>query len=159
MHQTSFWGAQNIVHENNGCVALLSKGTNWKFTFPWWEINWYVVQTGKTNFRYTIWIMCSEKSIIRWTFSFVVHAWGSKIPNKANKKLCTRMSNSFCPRLPSCGLVLVVFIVMNTYTLTESRSLETLWEFVGFLVTKKILNMELNMTSIVLMKIAYTRHS
>ena len=69
------------------------------------------------------------------------------------------MSNSFCPRLPSCGLVLVVFIVMNTYTLTESRSLETLWEFVGFLVTKKILNMELNMTSIVLMKIAYTRHS
>ena len=33
------------------------------------------------------------------------------------------------------------------------------WGFVGFIVTKKILNMELNMTSIVLMKTPYTRHS
>ena len=31
--ETSFWGAQNIVHQNN-CVAILWKGTNWKVIFP-----------------------------------------------------------------------------------------------------------------------------
>ena len=49
-------------------VAILWKGTNWKFIFLWRKINWYGLKTGKHHFSYTIWLMISEKSIMAYTF-------------------------------------------------------------------------------------------
>ena len=73
------------------CVAILWKGTNWKFIFLWRKINWYGLQTAKRHFSYTIWLMISEKSIMVYTFFH--HAWlCTHVPkvsaNKAYRKNC-----------------------------------------------------------------------
>ena len=43
----------NIVHEDV-CVTVLQTGTNWKFIFPWREINWRVLQVPKAHFKQAI---------------------------------------------------------------------------------------------------------
>ena len=53
MHQTSFWGPQNIVHEID-YVTILYKGLNCKFMFLWRKINWHVLWRAKVHFRYTV---------------------------------------------------------------------------------------------------------
>ena len=117
------------------------------------------------HFSYTICFMISEKSIYK------VHIfstwWCTNEPevsvNKAYKQLCTRISNSFSPlKLLSC--VLVIFINMSTYILSEGRKFKTFWKEKAialdscYLLIKNLLNMELNIL-IVLMEFACIRHS
>ena len=40
---------RTIVREND-CVAILYKGTNWRFIFPWRLVNWHVLQIARANF-------------------------------------------------------------------------------------------------------------
>ena len=72
-------------------VAILWKGTNWKFIFLWRKINWYGLQIAKRHFSYTIWLMISEKSIMVYTF--LQHGDACHVPakvsaNKAYRKNC-----------------------------------------------------------------------
>ena len=93
-------GTKYRAKENDG-VAMLYKGTNWKFIFLWRVINWHVLQIAKAHFRCSIWFMISLKSITRCSFlcrGALVH----QISARHTKKLCTGISNSFSP---SCGLV------------------------------------------------------
>ena len=57
-------------HGAPSCVAILWKGTNWKFKFLWRKMNWYGLQIAKRHFSYTIWLIISEKSIMAYTFLY-----------------------------------------------------------------------------------------
>ena len=86
----------NIVigHE----VLCSNKGTDWKFTFLWRKINWYVLQIPKANFSYLIWLMICGKSIIYAIFIMVMHACTKGLGKQGiQNKLFTRISNSFSP--------------------------------------------------------------
>ena len=92
-------------------VAILWKGTNWKFIFLWRKINWYGLQIAKRHFSYTIWLMISEKSIMVYTF--LHHGDACHVPKVSakqgiQKKLFTRISNC-----------------LNTYIHTERRNFKT----------------------------------
>ena len=86
----------NIVigHE----VLCSNKGTDWKFTFLWRKINWYVLQIPKANFSYLIWLMICGKSIIYAIFIMVMHACTKSLSKQGiQNKLFTKISNSFSP--------------------------------------------------------------
>ena len=51
------------VHQQKYFGAIVSKGTNWKFMVPWQKVNWHILQTVNTYFRYSKWFMISVKSI------------------------------------------------------------------------------------------------
>ena len=78
------------------CSNTLKK-MNWKFIFPWGEINWHVLQIAKAHF--TIWFWISKKSITRYTF---FHRDCARIYQKSQqarpaKKMCSKISDSFSP--------------------------------------------------------------
>ena len=99
MHETSFWGAQNIVHENHQLCSF---------------------ENEKVHFKYTIWFMISEKSITRCTFLHFVARMHQKILTRHTEKLCTKIYNSFNPYFnfiwTSC---------FYWYEHTEGRNFET----------------------------------
>ena len=105
IHQISFWGAQNIEHQILGSKILSEKGLNkWKFIFLYRKINCHVLQIAKVHISYAIWFMISEKKYYelrgkRFFMVVVPHMYIPKFSanNKAYKKICTRISNSFSP--------------------------------------------------------------
>ena len=148
-----------------GLCSNTVKTSNWKFIFPWGVINRHVLQIAKAYFMYTIWFMISGKSIMGCTFLCNGSYVHQKSQKGIQKKLCTRISNSFSLfKLPSFGVV--GFTDMNTYRLTESNNFKTFLEenyaivFDScYLFTKKMLNVKLNMMLIVFIEVAYIRHS
>ena len=94
----------DILWTNNHCVAILSKGTSWKFMVPCRKVNWHVLQTAKTHLRYSNWFMISEKKYYLRQFEVHVSSpWlcmqvpKSLCKQAIQKKLCTRISNFFSP--------------------------------------------------------------
>ena len=109
-----------------GLCSNTVKTSNWKFIFPWGVINRHVLQIAKAYFMYTIWFMISGKSIMGCKFlcnRSYVHQKSQKV---IQKKLCTRISNSFgLFKLPSFGVV--GFIDMNTYR-QKTRTSKHSWK-------------------------------
>ena len=142
------------------------KGTKWKFIFSWKEINWHVLQIAIWVISVTQFGLWFLKKVLQGThfLDVVVHEWPRSLSKQGiQTKLCTRISNSFSPlKLLSC--VLVIFINMSTYILSEGRKFKTFWKEKAialdscYLLIKKLLNMELNIL-IVLMEFACIRHS
>ena len=56
-----FYHASNFLSE--GKEISCTKGTNWKFIFPWKVIKRHALQKVKALFRYRIWFLISEKSM------------------------------------------------------------------------------------------------
>ena len=132
-------------------VAILWKGTNWKFIFLWRKINWYGLQIAKRHFSYTIWLMISEKSIMVYTF--LHHGDACHVPakvsaNKAYRKNC-----------------LLEFPIAWTHIYIQKEGIskhfgKEIIQLVWAVVTCLIWNIELSMILIVLMEFAcIIRHS
>ena len=131
-------------------VAILWKGTNWKFIFLWRNISWYGLKIAKRHFSYTIWLMISEKSIMVYTF--LHHGDACHVPakvsaNKAYRKNC-----------------LLEFPIAWTHIYIQKEGIskhfgKKIIQLVWLVVTCLFLNMELNMLLIVLMEFACIRQS
>ena len=107
--------------------------------------------------------MVSEKSIMKYTF---LHCCGARMYQKSQQtkhtnKMCSKFSSSFIQplKLPYC--VLVIFIDMTTYILTEGKNFKTFLKENNaialdncYLFTKKMLIMEMNMILMVYMEFA-----
>ena len=61
LHQTSFWGAQNIEHESRCVPTLLKRNNLNKVYISLKEIDWHFLRIANSHFRYTIWCMTFEK--------------------------------------------------------------------------------------------------
>ena len=108
MHQTSFWGTRNIVHEDDSVAITLKRN----------ELNVYVSLKGnklicfanylrlilRTGFVFSLFVI-SEKSIKRCTFFFIVHAWHQKSQQSTRKKCAPEFLILSALKLPSCGLL------------------------------------------------------
>ena len=116
MHQTSFWGVRNIVHESDCVLQYFRKGIESWYIFPWRIINWHVSQMAKTSFWYTVWFKNSEKIIIRCMFLRGAHLW------VVHQNFWFSQPLNYL----SCGLV--VFIDINIYILTKGRNFKTFLE-------------------------------
>ena len=141
-------GVQNIAVYR---VAILWKGTNWKFIFLWRKIKWYGLQIAKRHFSYSIWLMISEKSVMVYTFLHHAAWWCAHVPkvsaNKAYRKNC-----------------LLEFPIAWTHIYIQKERTskhfgKKIIQLVWAVVTCLILNMELNMILIVLMEFACIRQS
>ena len=89
---------------------------------------------------------------------------GTKSLNNAQKNCATKCLISSALKLNSCGPM--VFIDMNAYILAEDRNFKTFLKKdyavalnCCYMSTKKMLNMELNIMLMLLLKFAYIRHS
>ena len=72
------------------CVAILKEQTEGLY-LP--EVNWHDLQITKPHFRYTIWFMVSEKSIIECTI--FRGRMAPKVSTRHRKNLYTRIFNLF----------------------------------------------------------------
>ena len=129
--------------------------------FPWRVIKWHILDIAKAHFKYTIWFIISEKSIMRCTVSSrCMH--GTKSLTRHTKKVCFKIFRSFSPKIT----FMWTFTDMNTYKLTEGRNFKILLKAnytaaldSCYMFTKKTLNIELNIMLIVLIEYAYIRDS
>ena len=130
---------------------------------------WHVLQITKTHFSYSIWSMISEKLPVPWYGVHVFHHGGSRMYQESQqtrytKKFVYKKFQFFQPLIivPSC--VLVIFMDINTYILTERKEFQNILEskkimqLVWTAVTCLIMNMRLNMILLVLMEFARIRH-
>ena len=89
---------------------------------------------------------------------------GTKSLNNAQKNCATKCLMLSALKLNSCGPM--VFIDMNAYILAEDRNFKTFLKKdyavalnCCYMSTKKMLNMELNIMLMLLLKFVYIRHS
>ena len=134
-------GAQNIAMGYPSCVAILCKGTNWKFTFLWRKMNWHGLQIAKRHFSYTIWLMISGKSIMAYMF----------------------LDHGDAPRCSYKKIFLLEFPIPWTYIYLQKegiakhfgkKNIQLVWTVVTYLM----LNMELKMKWIVVMEFLCIRN-
>ena len=98
-----FYHAPNILLWSTKCRAgqqLCSntlKRTNWNVIFLWRIMNCPVKQMTKTHFRYTIWLLISEKNYHDMHVSSSSWMHTQKVSTRHTGKLCTKISNSFSP--------------------------------------------------------------
>ena len=137
-------------------------GTNSEL-FLWMVKAWHVLQIVKAYFRYTTWVIISEKIVKKYEFLCVVLAWQLKFQQDTRINCAQEFLILPVFKLPPCGLV--VFIDMNTYRYDIygrqkfQNILERKWcSYFGtaygrfYIVIKSILNIEFNIMLIVLME-------
>ena len=85
-------------------LAILWKGTTWKFIFLWTKINRHVLQITKAHFSYTICLMISEKKYYYVHFSRPW--WCTNVPDVSANQAHTK--KNYLPEFP-------VLVALNNY--------------------------------------------